>query len=78
MPAAIQYSVSQGLSSTDAIDALTGNPAKMLSDKLTFGSLASGKDADLVVLSGPPFEFSTKVLAVMIDGVWVYEREEQK
>lgn len=78
LPAAIQYSVSQGLSSTDAIDALTGNPAKMLSDKLTFGSLASGKDADLVVLSGPPFEFSTKVLAVMIDGVWVYEREEQK
>ncbi|MFK7770181.1 MAG: amidohydrolase family protein [Mariniblastus sp.] len=78
LPGAIQFAVSQGLSSTDAIEALTASPAKMLSDKINFGSLASGKDADLVVLSGPPFEFSTKVLAVMIDGVWVYEREEQK
>ena len=45
---------------------------------MSFGKLAAGKDADLVVLSGDPFEHSTKVLAVMIDGVWVYEHEEQK
>ena len=31
------------------------------------------KDADLVVLSGLPFEPSSRVLAVMIDGKWVYE-----
>ncbi len=78
LPAAIQYAVSQGLSTTDALSALTVNPARMLSEDSNFGSIAAGKDADLVVLSGPPFEFSTKVLAVMIDGVWVYEREEQK
>lgn len=78
LPKAVQFSVSQGLSATDALDGLTSNPAKMLSDELNFGHLATGKDADLVVLSGSPFEFSTKVLAVMIDGVWVYEREEQK
>jgi imidazolonepropionase-like amidohydrolase len=50
----------------------------MLSEESTFGSIVPGHDADLVVLSGPPFEFSTKILAVMIDGVWVYEREEEK
>ncbi len=78
LPSAIQFVVSQGLSTTDALQALTANPAKMLSKDVNFGSLMAGKDADLVVLSGPPFEFSTKVLAVMIDGEWVYEREEQK
>ena len=69
---AVQYSVSQGLSSIDALHGLTSAPAKILSNDSKFGSIASGSDADLVVLSGPPFEFSTKILAVMIDGVWVY------
>lgn len=78
LPAAVQFSVSQGLSTSDALRALTSAPANMLSEQMKFGQLATGKDADLVVLSGPPFEFSTTVLAVMIDGVWVYEREEQK
>ena len=78
LPGAIQYSVSRGLSTIDALSGLTSSPAKMLSDKMTFGSIAAGNDADLVVLSGPPFEFSTKILAVMIDGVWVYERKEEK
>ena len=78
LPGAIQYSVSRGLSTNDALSGLTSSPAKMLSDKMTFGSIAAGNDADLVVLSGPPFEFSTKILAVMIDGQWVYEREEEK
>ncbi len=78
LPAAIQFSVSKGLSTSDALDGLATNPAKMLSEELSFGQLALGKDADLVVLSGPPFEHSTKILAVMIDGVWVYEHEEQK
>ena len=78
LPTAIQYSVSRGLSTTDALNGLTSSPAKMLSDKSTFGSIATGHDADLVVLSGPPFEFSTRILAVMIDGVWVYERKEEK
>lgn len=78
LPGAIQYSVSRGLSTIDALDGLTSSPANMLSEKMTFGSIAAGNDADLVVLSGPPFEFSTQILAVMIDGVWVYERKEEK
>ena len=78
LPSAIQYAVSRGLSEIDALHGLTSSPAKMLSEKSEIGSIATGSDADLVVLSGPPFEFSTKILAVMIDGVWVYEREEEK
>ena len=75
---AVQFVVSQGLSTTDALNALTMMPAKMLSEDTNFGEIAAGKDADLVVLSGPPFEYSTEILAVMIDGQWVYEKEEQE
>jgi len=81
LPRAIQFSVAEGLGLNDGLQALTDGPAKMLSGKLQIGklqigSLKTGMDADLVVLSGPPFEHSSKVIAVMIDGNWVYERED--
>ena len=40
------------------------------------GALEPGREADLVALSGPPFHPSTRVLAVMIGGEWVYRAEE--
>jgi imidazolonepropionase-like amidohydrolase len=73
LPLAVQYAVHHGLGSDDALTGLTSSPAKFLSIDKWVGTLGVGKDADLVVLSGPPFELSTRVLAVMIDGQWVYE-----
>jgi imidazolonepropionase-like amidohydrolase len=68
---AVGFSVHHGLGQDDALRGLTATPAQFLGlDKV--GTLAAGKDADLVVLSGMPFEPSTRVLAVMIDGEWVY------
>lgn len=78
LPAAIQYSINKGLGVHDGLQGLTASPARLLSKDMTFGSLGRGKDADLVVLSGPPFENATEVLAVMIDGEWVYDQKEQK
>ena len=75
LPLAVQFAVSKGLGAGDALRGLTSSPAKLLSLDAHIGTLVAGKDADLVVLSGPPFELSTKVLAVMIDGEWVYEGE---
>jgi imidazolonepropionase-like amidohydrolase len=40
----------------------------------SIGSIAVGKDADAVVLSGDPLDLATEVLAVVIDGVLVYEK----
>lgn len=74
LPLAVQYAVYKGLSATDALDGLTKSPASMFSLDETVGSLQPGKDADLVILSGPPFDPSSQVIAVMIDGNWVYER----
>jgi imidazolonepropionase-like amidohydrolase len=77
LPTAVQYAVRRGLGADDALSGLTAAPAKLLSIDRQLGTLAVGKDADLVVLSGPPFELSTRVLAVMIDGQWVYEDKEE-
>jgi imidazolonepropionase-like amidohydrolase len=35
------------------------------------GSIEKGKDADLVLFDGDPFEYLTKISKVMIDGQWV-------
>jgi imidazolonepropionase-like amidohydrolase len=71
LPLAVGFAVRHGLGSDDALRGLTAAPAQFLGLE-SIGSLAVGKDADLVVLSGMPFEASTRVLAVMIDGQWVY------
>jgi imidazolonepropionase-like amidohydrolase len=74
LPTAVGYAVRHGLGTEEALRGLTSMPAQFLGlDNL--GTIAIGKDADLVVLSGMPFELSTRVLAVMIDGQWVYREE---
>jgi imidazolonepropionase-like amidohydrolase len=74
LPDVVAYAVYKGLGLDDALRGMSLGPANFL--KLTtVGSIELGKDADLVVLSGPPFELSSEVLAVMIDGNWVYEKE---
>ncbi len=78
LPQAVQFAVRRGLGADDALAGLTAVPAKLVSIDKQLGTLAVGKDADLVVLSGPPFELSTRVLAVMIDGQWVYEEKEDR
>jgi imidazolonepropionase-like amidohydrolase len=78
LPAAVQYAVRRGLGADDALAGLTATPARLLSLEQQVGTLAVGKDADLAVLSGPPFELSTRVLAVMIDGQWVYQAEDDR
>ena len=78
LPLAVTYSVRKGLAASDALTGLSFGAAKLLSLEQQLGSIAVGKDADLVVLSGPPFELSSRVLAVMIDGQWVYEKEQDR
>jgi imidazolonepropionase-like amidohydrolase len=75
LPLAVGFAVCHGLGSEEAVRGLTAGPAQFLGLN-TIGTLAAGKDADLVVLSGNPFELSTRVLAVMIDGQWVYREGE--
>jgi len=69
--------VAYGMASDDALRALTLTPAELfgLSDRI--GSLQTGREANVVVWSGDPFEFSTQVEHVFIRGREVKEPSRQ-
>ncbi len=62
-----------GLSFDEALKTITLNPARLLGIANKVGSIEIGKDADLVLFNGDPFEYLSKVCGVMIDGVMVKE-----
>jgi imidazolonepropionase-like amidohydrolase len=57
-----------GLPYEEALKAITINPARLLGLEKRIGSLEKGKDADLVLFNGDPFEYITKPCVVIIDG----------
>lgn len=65
--------MAHGLSFDDALKTITLNPARLLGIENRVGSIEKGKDADLVLYNGDPFEYLTKVCVVIIDGVVVNE-----
>ena len=60
--------VKAGLERNEAYKSVTINPAEILGIDERVGSLASGKDADLVVYSGDPLDIAANVEAVYISG----------
>ncbi|MFV9511483.1 amidohydrolase [Tepidibacillus sp. LV47] len=72
---AAAVAVREGLSEETAWKALTINPAKHMGIEDRVGSLEAGKDADIVIWSGNPFDYITKVEMTMIDGKIVYQRD---
>ena len=63
--------VANGMSWEDALRALTAAPAEAFGVADRVGTLQPGLDANLVVWSGDPFEFSTVAEAVIIRGMRV-------
>lgn len=63
-----------GMSEEAALRALTLEGARMLRLDHRVGSIEVGKDADLVLLSGPPFRARTRVLETWIEGDRVFDR----
>ncbi len=57
-----------GLPFEGALRALTLDAARILGVEKRVGSLEIGKDADLVLYDGAPFEYTTHVVGVVIDG----------
>lgn len=60
--------VPYGFSFNDALKSITINPATLLGLEKRIGSLEKGKDADIVLYNGDPFEYLTKVCMVFING----------
>jgi imidazolonepropionase-like amidohydrolase len=63
------HAVEEGVSENEALKAITINSALIMGIEKRVGSLEKGKDADLVILSGPPFAGGSKVEAVVINGM---------
>ncbi len=58
----------RGLTFEQALATITIDAARLLGVDARVGSLEAGKDADLVLFDGDPFEFTTHVVGVFIDG----------
>ena len=60
-----------GLPFDAALNAITLSSARILGIDARVGSLDAGKDADLALFDGDPFEYTTRTVAVMVNGSWV-------
>ena len=69
--------VAFGMTWDDALRAITLTPAEVLGVANRLGSLQPGRDANLVVWSGDPFELSTRAEHVLIRGREIMEPSRQ-
>jgi imidazolonepropionase-like amidohydrolase len=70
--------VKYGTPVAEALEAITQRPAKLLGVDGLCGTIAEGKDADLVILTGDPLKLNTWVHATLVRGKVVYERDKDR
>ncbi len=66
--------VREGMPEDEALKAITIYSAEVIGVQDRVGSLEAGKDADVVVFSGHPFDYKTVAEVVIINGEIVYRR----
>lgn len=64
--------IGKGFPRDQAVAAVTLNGARALGLDERLGSISKGKDANLVFWSGDPFEPSSRIVAVMLNGEFVH------
>ena len=74
LPLCAGLAVKSGMDPFGALQAITINPARHIGIADRVGSLEAGKDADIVLTDGSPFEVSTNVKMVFIGGEQVYKQ----
>lgn len=75
LPLCAGMAVCAGMDPFEALRAITINPAEHIGVAERVGSIEEGKDADIVLTGGNPFEVSTCVHRVLINGKTVYSAE---
>ncbi|NLB79554.1 MAG: amidohydrolase family protein, partial [Clostridiaceae bacterium] len=66
----------EGMEPEKALRAVTINAARCIKLDNRLGSLEVGKDADMVLYTGNPLDYSSKVKMTFINGQLVYENQE--
>jgi imidazolonepropionase-like amidohydrolase len=67
------FAMRGGLGFEAALEAVTLAPARLVGVEERIGSIEAGKDADLVLWSGQPFEATSSVIGVIVDGYLVLD-----
>ncbi len=73
LPICAGFAIKAGLDRFEALKAITINAAEHIGIEDRVGSIEVGKDADIVICNGSPFEIATTVEKVLIDGNIVAE-----
>jgi imidazolonepropionase-like amidohydrolase len=73
-PLACAYAIRGGLEEKDALRAITLTPAEQLGIAHRVGSLEIGKDADIIILDGNPFDYRSYVDYTIINGKLLYDK----
>jgi imidazolonepropionase-like amidohydrolase len=77
-PIEAAFAVRGGCSEKTALAALTIVPARVLGMDKRIGSIDEGKDADLLILDGPPLDYRTYVETALVAGKVCYERNKDR
>jgi len=64
-----------GLGMEETLRTVTASTARILGIDDRVGSLAPGKDADIALFDGDPFEYTSHVLTVLVNGQVSYQRK---
>jgi len=75
LPINAALAVREGMPEEEALKAITINAAEIIGVADRVGSLEVGKDADIVVFSGHPFDYRSQVELVLVNGEVAYQRE---
>ena len=77
LPIEADFAVRGGLSEQAALEAITIVPARILGVDYRVGSIAVGKDCDLLVTDGDILHYQTFVQYTVVEGKTVYEKSKE-
>ena len=75
LPLCAAMAVKAGMEPFQALQAITINPARHIGIQDRVGSLEVGKDADIVITDGCPFQLETNVKYVLCSGKVVHTKQ---
>jgi imidazolonepropionase-like amidohydrolase len=78
LPLHAAHAIRYGMDPEEALKALTIYPARMFKLDDRVGSLKRGKDADFVVYSGSPFEMTSHIKLVVVNGRVVVDNRKKE
>ena len=78
LPLEVAFGIRGGLNEEDALKSITIHPAEMLGVAHRIGSIEKGKDADLIVLDGDPFDYRTFVDYSFVNGKLYYDKSKER